>query len=133
MSAFSFETTPRIICEQGGAGRLGEIARGLGISRIFLVTDAGLVKTGLLDGPLASLSAAGIAATLFSEVLADPPELSVQSAVDAARADWAAFRDELLVPGGLAPHDWVLLKLFSLGREGARPGGASPRRPRAKA
>ena len=53
--------------------------------------------------------------------------------VDAARADWAAFRDELLVPGGLAPHDWVLLKLFSLGREGARPGGASPRRPRAKA
>ena len=53
--------------------------------------------------------------------------------VDAARADWAAFRDELLVPGGLAPHDWVHLKLFSLGREGARPGGASPRRPRAKA
>ena len=106
MSAFSFETTPRIICEQGGAGRLGEIARGLGISRIFLVTDAGLVKTGLLDGPLASLSAAGIAATLFSEVLADPPELSVQSAVDAARA---AGADGVLGFGGGSSMDTAKL------------------------
>ena len=86
MSPFSFETTPRIICEQGGADRLGEIAKGLGISRVFLVTDAGLIKTGLVAGALASLDAAGIASTVFSEVLADPPELSVQTAVDAARA-----------------------------------------------
>ena len=86
MSTFSFETTPRIICEQGGADRLGEIAKSLGISRVFLVTDAGLIKTGLVAGALASLDAAGITTTVFSEVLADPPELSVQTAVDAARA-----------------------------------------------
>ena len=86
MSQFSFETTPKIICEQGGAERLGEIAAALGISRLFLVTDAGLVKAGLLAGALASLQAAGIATTVFSDVLADPPELSVQAAVDAARA-----------------------------------------------
>jgi len=86
MAQFSFETTPKIICEQGGADRLGEIAKGLGITRLFLVTDAGLVKAKLLDGALASLAAAGLTATVFSEVLADPPELSVQAAVDAARA-----------------------------------------------
>ena len=86
MSQFSFETTPKIICEQGGAERLGEIAAALGISRLFQVTDAGLVKAGLLAGALASLQAAGIATTVFSDVLADPPELSVQAAVDAARA-----------------------------------------------
>jgi len=85
MSQFSFETAPKIICEQGGADRLGEIARGLGISRLFLVTDAGLIKARLLDGALASLARAGVNATVFSEVLADPPELSVQAAVDAAR------------------------------------------------
>ena len=86
MSSFSFETAPRIICEQGGADRLGEIAKGLGVMRLFLVTDAGLVKARLLDGALASLATAGIATVVFSDVLADPPELSVQAAVDAARA-----------------------------------------------
>jgi alcohol dehydrogenase class IV len=86
MTQFSFETAPRIICEQGGSNRLGEIAKGLGISRLFLVTDAGLIKAKLIDGALASLAAAGVAATVFSDVLADPPELSVQAAVDAARA-----------------------------------------------
>ncbi len=86
MSQFNFETTPKIICEQGGANRLGEIAKSLGITRLFLVTDVGLIKAKLIDGALASLAAAGVAATVFSEVLADPPELSVQAAVDAARA-----------------------------------------------
>lgn len=85
MSQFAFETAPKIICEQGGSQRLGEIARSLGIARLFLVTDAGLVQAGLIDGALASLAAAGIEAAVFSEVLADPPEASVQAAVDAAR------------------------------------------------
>ena len=85
MSQFSFETAPKIICEQGGANRLGEISKSLGMTRVFLVTDAGLIKAQLLDGALASLAAAGVAATVFSDVLADPPEVSVQAAVDAAR------------------------------------------------
>lgn len=86
MPQFSFETAPKIICEQGGADRLGEIVKGLGVSRVFLVTDAGLIKAKLLEGALASLAAAGVGTTVFSDVLADPPELSVQAAVDAARA-----------------------------------------------
>ncbi len=84
MSQFVFETAPKIVCEQGGAGRLGEIAGSLGIRRLFLVTDAGLIKAGLIEGALASLADAGIAATVFSEVLADPPEASVRAAVGAA-------------------------------------------------
>jgi alcohol dehydrogenase class IV len=86
MSTFTFETAPKIICEQGGAARLGEIAKGLGVTRLFLVTDAGLVKAGLIEGALTSLAACGVPVTVFSDVLADPPELSVQAAVDAARA-----------------------------------------------
>jgi alcohol dehydrogenase class IV len=86
MSQFSFETAPKIHCEQGGANRLGELAKSLGITRAFLVTDAGLIKAGLLDEALASMASAGLTAKVFSEVLADPPELSVQAAVDAARA-----------------------------------------------
>jgi len=84
MPQFTFETTPKIICEQGAAKRLGEIARGLGMSQVFLVTDIGLMKAGLIDGALTSLSEVGVKVTLFSDVLADPPEVSVQAAVKAA-------------------------------------------------
>lgn len=86
MSQFSFETAPRILCEQGGADRLGELAIGLGMSHVFLVTDAGLVKAGMIAGALASLADAKVQVTVFSEVQADPPEHVVEAAVRAARA-----------------------------------------------
>jgi len=82
---FTFETAQKIICRQGGADDLGDIAKGLGISRLFLVTDPGLVKAGLVEGALASLDAADVPVTVFSEVLADPPEAIVQAAAEAAR------------------------------------------------
>lgn len=86
MSEFTFETSPKIICQQGGADHLGSIAKGLGIRRVLLVTDAGLLKARLIDGALVSLAAAGIHTAVFSEVLADPPESGVQAAVEAALA-----------------------------------------------
>ena len=86
MSRFSFETAPRILCEQGGADRLGELAIGLGISHVFLVTDAGLIQAGLIAGALASLANAKVRVTVFSEVQADPPERVVEAAVRAALA-----------------------------------------------
>lgn len=82
---FIFETAPKIICEQGATSRLGEIVRSMGIRHLFLVTDAGLIKAGLIEGALASLSSAGIAVTTFSDVLADPPEDRILTAVDAAK------------------------------------------------
>jgi alcohol dehydrogenase class IV len=106
MSAFTFETAPKIICEQGGAARLGEIATSLGMTRVFLVTDAGLVKAGLVDGALASLAASGVRVTVFSDVLADPPQVSVQAAVDAALA---AGADGVLGFGGGSSLDTAKL------------------------
>lgn len=38
VSSFTFETAPKIVCEQGGIKRLGEMSRGLGIRHLFLVT-----------------------------------------------------------------------------------------------
>ncbi len=86
MSSFVFETVPRILCEQGGIQRLGEIARNLGISRVFVVTDAGLIRAKVLDGALESLAAWHIDTHVFSDVQADPPEQSVQAAAQAAVA-----------------------------------------------
>lgn len=90
MTGFVFETVPKIICEQGGISRLGELASQLGASRLFIVTDAGLVKAGLIERPLKALADAGVHATVYSDVLADPPEERVLAAVQAAldaRAD----------------------------------------------
>lgn len=86
MSQFIFETVPKIICEQGVAARIGEIAGQLGVTHLYMVTDRFLFDAGLLDGALQSLKAAGIKATVFADVQADPPETSVQAAVDQARA-----------------------------------------------
>lgn len=125
MSQFVFETAPKIVCEQGGAGRLGEIAGSLGIRRLFLVTDAGLIKAGLIEGALASLADAGIAATVFSEVLADPPEERVLMAVEAARQDKAdgvagfgggSSMDTAKLVALLAKTPQVLTEIYGIGQ-----------------
>jgi alcohol dehydrogenase class IV len=81
---FLFETSRRIVAEDGAALKLGEIARGLGAVRALVVTDQGLVQAGLIDDPVAALKAAGVEPVLFTDVLADPPEPAVMQAVAAA-------------------------------------------------
>lgn len=85
MSSFTFETTPRVVCAQGGSGQLGELLRGLGVRHVFLVTDQPLLLAGLLAPALASLVQSGIRSTVFSDVQPDPPEGSVLAAVETAR------------------------------------------------
>jgi alcohol dehydrogenase class IV len=85
MNGYTFETTPRIVCEAGAARTLGAAAAALGIRHALLVSDAGLVAAGLLDPVEASFAAAGVATTRFTDVLADPPEEVVLAAVDFAR------------------------------------------------
>lgn len=85
MSTFTFETTPRVICEVDGALRLGTLCRELGAERVLLVSDPGLQRAGLLDAPMQALRDAGVEVTLYSDVQADPPEASVLDAVAAGR------------------------------------------------
>lgn len=55
MSTFTFETTPRVICEVDGALRLGALCRELGAERVLLVSDPGLQRAGLLEAPMQAL------------------------------------------------------------------------------
>jgi alcohol dehydrogenase class IV len=86
MSGFTFETTPRIVCEDGASRRLGALAAELGVSRPLIVTDPGLAKAGVLDGALESFRASGQVVEVFSDVMADPPERSVLAAAEFARS-----------------------------------------------
>lgn len=87
MTSFQFSTVPHLIAEAGAAARLGAlIAERFPVARrALLVTDAGFLGTGLLDAPVASLEQHDIRVSVYSDVIADPPEAVVLSAVDFAR------------------------------------------------
>ncbi len=84
---FSFETTPRIVCEDGASAKLATYAADLGMRRVLLVTDRGVRASGLLADTLTSLDIAGIGLSLFDGVEADPPEASVLAAAQQAREE----------------------------------------------
>ena len=88
MSNFSFSTVPNIVCETGAVKRLGElVAQQFPAARhALVVTDAGFLRTGLCEAPITSLKQHGLSASVFSEVLADPPEAVVLQAVADARS-----------------------------------------------
>jgi alcohol dehydrogenase class IV len=86
VAAFTFNTAPSVIFGAGSIAQIGDIAAMRLGSQVLLVTDAGLVKAGLIEPALAALGKAGIAAEVYDKVVADPPEAIVLGAVDRARA-----------------------------------------------
>ncbi|MFC7515174.1 iron-containing alcohol dehydrogenase [Herbaspirillum sp. GCM10030257] len=85
--AFSFSTVAHIVSEPGAVKRLGSIAAQHfpAVRRALIVTDGGFLKTGLVDAPIASMREAGIHVSIYSDVVADPPEAVIVSAVEEAR------------------------------------------------
>ena len=84
MTTFNFKTVGTLELGAGKVRDLGTLSRRFGIQRPFLVSDPGIVNAGLLDAPLSSLSACGIQATLYTDVVADPPEHIVLQATEQA-------------------------------------------------
>ena len=86
MQNFSFSTVKTIINELGCCHRqLGTVAKSLAITRALIVTDAGIVQSGMIEPALASLTAVGISSVVYTDVVADPPEAVVQRAIAFAR------------------------------------------------
>jgi alcohol dehydrogenase class IV len=86
MSPFVFNTTKSIQFGAGSLAKLGDLALSAMGTRVLLVTDPGMMRTGMVERALAILTEAGIAPTLFDRVEADPPEAVIHAAVEAARA-----------------------------------------------
>ena len=80
---FSFATAGRIRFGNGALSQMGDDVAGLG-PRILIVTDAGLLATGIVDRALAVLGTEGRQVAVFSEVVADPPEAIIHRATEAA-------------------------------------------------
>lgn len=86
MKPFAFNTTPRIVFEDGCSSRLEELAGAHLGNRVLLVTDPGLLQLGLAEPAIASLRDAGIQVAIFGEVEADPSLAILENATEQARS-----------------------------------------------
>jgi len=113
MQPFTFNTTAGVRFGAGVLNEIGALAAARLGERVFLVTDPGLMATGLVDRALLLLREAGVSATLFSEVVADPPSEVVRLA--AARA--AEATGVIGLGGGSSLDVAKLVALLAAGAE----------------
>lgn len=77
---------PRIMrIGAGASGELGAQLTSLGLSRPLIVTDNFLVKQGWVDKLVEGLKAHDIGARVFSDILPDPTDTSIQTGIDFLR------------------------------------------------
>lgn len=81
----------------------------------MIVTDAGVVKIGLLEESMAALRESGLQPTVYDRVVADPPEAIVQQAADYARQNSS---DLIIGFGGGSSMDVAkLLSVLAVGQQ----------------
>lgn len=87
MNNFDFRTVPYLISQSGAAAQLGNIVKQHypAIKRILIVTDRGFLATGLVAPAMHNLEQNGITVSVFSDVIADPPQAIVLQAVASAQ------------------------------------------------
>ncbi|WP_311221924.1 MULTISPECIES: iron-containing alcohol dehydrogenase [unclassified Acidovorax] len=86
MNDFVFETPPRIVSRPGAALDLAAELAPLGVRHVFVVTDPGLMRAGVVQPPVDALRASGLQVTVFAEIQAELPEANVLAAGAIARA-----------------------------------------------
>ncbi len=93
--AFSIPT--QVVFGAGISKRTGPVARDMGATRVFAVTDPGVAKAGVLEPALASIRDAGLAVRLFDRAPLDPTLADAAAIAEEAKAFGA---DLVLAAGG---------------------------------
>ncbi|MDE3238053.1 MAG: iron-containing alcohol dehydrogenase [Paracoccaceae bacterium] len=115
MNPFIFNTVKSLQFGAGSLAQLGpRVRREIG-ERVMLITDPGMLRTGIVDRALAILTEAGVSAELFSEVEADPPEHVILAAAEQARA--ADVQGVVGLGGGSSLDVSKLVAVLALGYE----------------
>lgn len=115
MNPFTFNTAKSIQFGAGALGRLGDLARAQAGGRVMLVTDPGMMSTGIVARAQKALADAGVEVALFSDVQADPPEAVVLKATQEAVA--ARAEGVIGLGGGSSLDVAKLVALLAPGRE----------------
>jgi alcohol dehydrogenase class IV len=85
MTSVKFSTTSDIVFGAGSLSEIGVLAKHSGIRHALLVTDGGIAARQMHAPAIASLEAAGVAVSVYAEVVADPPTAIVLEATAFAR------------------------------------------------
>src|SRR4051812_43138202 len=83
---FDYQPRTRIVYGENTIDRVGELARELGLRKVLLVTDRGIIQAGHVERAQSSLQAAGIQATVFAEAKENPTGSSVEACRQVASA-----------------------------------------------
>ncbi len=83
---FDHQPRTRLIFGNGTLTRVGELARELGGTRVLVVSDPGITRVGYPAHAMELLHAAGLQASVFSDVHENPSTVDVDRCVEAARA-----------------------------------------------
>lgn len=84
---FLFELPGKIDFGVGAVDRLGGHLQRLGCRRVLLVSDPGLLDTGMVDRVIKRISGEGLDHTLFTDVEPEPDVGGIERGVDAFRSD----------------------------------------------
>jgi alcohol dehydrogenase class IV len=115
MNLFNFNTAKSIRFGTGTLATIGNIVRQEIGNRVMLVTDPGMMNTGLIDQALSHLSTAGVHVALFQDVIADPTETVILKAVDYAKEE--KIEGVIGIGGGSSLDVAKLIALLTLGEK----------------
>jgi len=94
--------TPEIIFGLGSLSQIGESAARIGASKVFLVSDDGVIKAGWADKARHYLQVAGLETEVFSSLTTNPKDFEV---TEGAQRYLASGCDALVAVGGGSPTD----------------------------
>ena len=86
---FAFNTTKSILCELGSSARIGPVMKRLGCQprqTLLLVTDKGIMDAKLADNCIKGLVQDGFNVEVYSDVVADPPEVKIAEALELSKS-----------------------------------------------
>lgn len=93
---------PKLLVGPGSSGRLGQAIAGFGHAKILIVTDAVIVKLGLLKDLTDALSAGGARYVVFDEITPDAPIPLIERGIDFYKEHGC---DAIVAFGGGSPID----------------------------
>lgn len=96
-SSFDLHPLPRLVYGAGVVGQVGDLARELGLRRVMLVADRGMVECGYVGRVTGLLRKAGMEVVPFHDFSENPDSREVEEGRQAAEA---AAIDSLVALGG---------------------------------
>jgi alcohol dehydrogenase class IV len=102
MTIAYFQASTRLTFGPGALAEIGGIAQAAGLHKVLIVTDPGLMRTGIPDRVAAVLTQAGVDSATFDAVEANPSIETVERALEVYRDQGC---DGLVAVGGGSPMD----------------------------